>query len=674
MLPDPMPDLKAPSFDFLARTGASGADIASVDWARHPLGAMSAWPDELRIALHIMLSSAFPSALAWGAGLHCFHNDAYLSILGDREVRGQGLPLAELWPEAWHELEPVVMPAFRGQPVSFENYPFQVWRFGRWQSAYFTFSYSPVPGPGGTHGGVLSTLVETTDTVLANLRLMESEERLQMALDASGDIGTWSHDPSTGTTIGDARCAAMLGLDAGQMREGMPIERVNQALHPEDRLPALAAVERALADGGTYEAEHRVPLTDGSVRWIAARGRLVAGSDAKAPVRFAGVLQDVSGRKQAEHEAVRASARKDEFLAMLAHELRNPLAPIRAAADLIAMGRLDEARLQQVSAIISRQVVHLTGLVDDLLDVSRVTRGLVTLDRAPLDVRKAVLAAAEQVRPLFEQKGHQLTLALSSDAASVAGDEKRLVQVVANLLANAARYTPHSGHVTVSLGLHDAVLSLVVSDDGIGMSEELLERAFELFTQGERAADRTQGGLGIGLALVRSLVELHGGTVTARSAGVGSGSEFEVRLPVLSDSAAPDTSPTRPPPQRGAESRNILVVDDNHDAAAALAMVLEALGHRCVVEHDSHSALERALGERPDVCLLDIGLPDMDGNALAMRLRSSPETAHCLLIAVTGYGQDQDRAKTTQAGFDHHLVKPLDISRLAELIAGARQR
>lgn len=667
-----MCDSRSATESDLRGLGATGEDIASTDWSSHALGAMDTWPQELRIALRITLGSAFPAALAWGDGLHVFYNDAYAPILGDREIRAQGTPLAELWSEAWPALQPIVARAHEGQPVSFQDQPFEIERFGQRELAYFTFSYSPVPGPGGRSGGVLSTLIETTETVRANIRLRESEERLQMALEASGDIGIWAYDPATFMSFGDERCAAIFELDPQALARGVPIQHIDEKLDPDDRARNRVAMKSALAGMGDYDVEYRVPQRDGSVVWVAARGRLVGGGDTAAPARFTGVLQNITRRKRMEEEARQASARKDEFLAMLAHELRNPLAPIRAAADLLAVGPLDAARLKTTGDVISRQVAHMTGLVNDLLDVSRVTQGLVSLERSALDLRAVTIAAVEQARPLLDQKGHRLTLDLAADLPTVIGDEKRLVQVVTNLLTNAGKYTPDGGTIQVSLRGDTEELLLLVRDNGIGMDPRLVERAFELFTQGERTPDRTQGGLGVGLALVRSLVEAHGGRVFARSQGVGAGSEFEVRLPAAIGTATTATPAAPGMPQRAARPLDVLIVDDNRDAAAMLALFLEALGHRCVVEHDSRSALERALREGPDVCLLDIGLPEMDGNELARRLRESPATAASLLVAVTGYGQESDRRNTAEAGFDHHLVKPVDASRLADLIANAR--
>ncbi len=366
-----------------------------------------------------------------------------------------------------------------------------------------------------------------------------------------------------------------------------------------------------------------------------------------------------------------AGRRKDDFLAMLAHELRNPLAPIGAAAHLLRLGRLDEKRLRHTSEIIGRQVDHMTHLINDLLDVSRVTRGLVELENEEVDLRQVIIDAVEQVTPLIQSKRHKLHSRISPDSARVMGDKKRLVQVVANILNNAAKYTPEEGGITISLDVREDRMLIDIADNGIGMSADLTAHVFELFTQAERTPDRSAGGLGLGLALVRSLVELHGGGVTCRSAGPGQGSRFSVWLPRLAGGAGAGAVATGSPADTlNAPALRILIVDDNVDAAAMLGNVLESLGHEVDVEHSARAALARARRQRPQVCLLDIGLPEIDGNALAMRLRADPETACAILIAVSGYGQDSDRQRSFAAGFSHYLVKPVNTEQLIVMLAG----
>lgn len=386
------------------------------------------------------------------------------------------------------------------------------------------------------------------------------------------------------------------------------------------------------------------------------------------------ITTEVESRSHVErlNEELKAGARaKDEFLAMLAHELRNPLAPIGAAAELLQMMKLDEHRVRQTSQVIGRQVRHMTALVDDLLDVSRLTRGLVDLDKAPLDLRHVVADAVEQVTPLIQSRRHDLAVYLPLDAMRVCGDKKRLVQVVANILNNAAKYTHEGGKITLRAEVLAAHVVIHITDNGIGMERDLASRAFDLFAQAERTPDRSSGGLGLGLALVKSLTELHGGRASCESAGLGKGSTFSVHLPRLVETGSqPDR---RNNPDRdvkpGAHCLQILLVDDNKDAASMTALLLEASGHQVTVEYSSRAALERARKEAPQVCILDIGLPEMDGLELARRLRAQPETATAALIAVTGYGQDEDRKQTRAAGFSHHLVKPVDVKELLDLLA-----
>lgn len=385
--------------------------------------------------------------------------------------------------------------------------------------------------------------------------------------------------------------------------------------------------------------------------------------------------QDISERVRVEEALRQAGRHKDEFLAMLAHELRNPLAPIAAAGDLLAFGRLDEARVRQTSAIISRQVRHMAGLVDDLLDISRVTRGLIRLEKTGLDAKRVVADAVEQVRPLIEARRHRLSVHTPPESAFVMGDQKRLVQVLTNLLSNAAKYTQEGGSIDLDMEVIGAHVKITVTDNGIGMAPELIERAFELFAQADRTSDRSQGGLGIGLALVKGLVELHGGSVTVTSEGIGQGSRFTVCLPYVTKPAErfdPDRVLAMTTGQ--VKRLKVMVVDDNTDAARMLAMLVEAIGHEVIVEHSSEKALARARLERPHVCLLDIGLPDIDGNELARRLRAQPETARSILVAVTGYGQEQDRRNAIEAGFDHHFVKPVDTGKLSDLLSRIDER
>ncbi len=421
-------------------------------------------------------------------------------------------------------------------------------------------------------------------------------------------------------------------------------------------------------DGGSGQLQLSALHADGHRIWLDYRCESVHGPDGRV-VALRGTMQDVTERVRAEEALRQADQRKNEFLAMLGHELRNPLAPITSGAQLLGQPGLDPARVQHISGIIARQARHMAGLVDDLLDVSRVTRGLVVLAKERTDLNAVVTEAVEQVQALVREKRHTLDLQLLPGPAWVLGDRKRLVQVAGNLLHNAAKFTDPGGRIEVAVTADAGTLTLAVRDNGIGMVPAELERAFDMFVQGERTPDRSLGGLGIGLALVRSLAELHGGSVGVASAGQGMGAIFTVRLPQLD--AAPAALDAAPGQARDAGGLRVLVVDDNVDAAQILAMYVSAQGHQVAVEHEPEAALALAPDFAPEVCLLDIGLPGMDGHELARRLRRLPSTRNALLVAVTGYGQEQDRLNSAQAGFDHHLVKPVDMAALEEILREA---
>jgi len=373
--------------------------------------------------------------------------------------------------------------------------------------------------------------------------------------------------------------------------------------------------------------------------------------------------------QQRNAELAAADRHKNEFLAMLAHELRNPMAPIRNALHVLGMPGADAAILEQARSVMGRQIHHLVRLVDDLLDVSRIIRGRVELRKERVDLAAVVGRALETVQPLLDAKQHQLAVDLPAQPTWLDADPVRLAQVLSNLLTNAAKYTDQNGRIWLSGAAEGSHAVLRVRDNGIGISAELLPSVFDLFTQADRSLDRSQGGLGVGLTLCRHLVEMHGGSIRARSAGLGQGSEFEVRLPAALADRAARAAPTTAPGGTPAAGQRVLVVDDNVDAAASLAMLLRLQGNDVHVVHDGPHALEAATALRPQVVLLDIGLPGMDGLEVARQLRQLPECQDVLLVAVTGYGQDEDRQRSHEAGFDCHLVKPVNPGDLQELLA-----
>jgi signal transduction histidine kinase len=405
---------------------------------------------------------------------------------------------------------------------------------------------------------------------------------------------------------------------------------------------------------------------DGTWRWVFSRA--VPARDASGAVeRWVGTTVDIDARRRAEDALREADRRKDDFLATLAHELRNPLAPIRNGLEILRLTGAPDPRAAGAQAMMERQLAHLVRLVDDLLDVSRITRGKVELRRERVRVRDVVEHAVETSRPLVEAGRQLLAVSHAGEPLWVDGDLTRLAQVVSNLLNNAARFTPTGRRIDVLARREGDQAVIEVRDEGAGIPAETLPRVFELFAQGGHAADRAGGGLGIGLSLARALCELHGGTIDAASPGPGLGSTFTVRLPLAPAPVPADGAAT--PAARG-RARRVLVVDDNVDAADSLALLLRLGGHEVATAQDGPAAIEAARRQPPEVVFLDIGLPGMDGYEVARRLRADPATAGTRLVALTGWGADEDRRRSHDAGFDLHLTKPVEAEAIERVLAG----
>ena len=430
----------------------------------------------------------------------------------------------------------------------------------------------------------------------------------------------------------------------------------------EEILPQHETVE-------DYEVEHDFPGI--GTRTMLLNARTLRQKEGKAQLILL-AIEDVTERQRAAQALKDADRRKDEFLAMLAHELRNPLAAVSSAIELLGAGGGAE-HLEMGRKIIGRQTAQLVRLVDDLLDVSRISRGVVSLRNEVLDAATVVRRAAETVSPLMERRRHDLKLSVGKKPLWLEGDATRLEQLVANLLTNSAKYTEPGGRVELTATRDGDAIKIAVRDNGIGISAKQLPEVFELFSQSDRSADRAAGGLGIGLTLVRSIAQLHGGSVVAKSDGLGQGSKFTVRLPALAEDARRESASRRSAPSLDAfPARCILIVDDNEDAALALSGVLEAYGHTVHQAHDGPSSLESAALHKPQAILLDIGLPGLDGYEVAKRLRQDPDLSHVLLIAISGYCQEEDRQRSREAGFDHHLAKPTDHRELLALLSETR--
>ena len=442
-----------------------------------------------------------------------------------------------------------------------------------------------------------------------------------------------------------------------------------EGVHPEDYDRCLEIYGMSFEAREPFKMEYRLRRYDGEHRWVLDHG-IPQFSPNGDFLGYIGSCIDITERKQMEEALKEADRRKDEFLAMLAHELRNPLAPILNAAHALKLVGLADANQQWACDVIERQTQHLTRLVDDLLDVSRITQGKVTLAREPLDLSTIIHRAVETSRPLIEARRHRLTIALPPGPVRLEGDQARLVQVVGNLLNNAAKYTDEGGHIRLEAAQEDGAAVIRVRDDGMGMPAELLPHVFDLFTQADRSLDRSQGGLGIGLTLVRQLVEMHGGKVEAKSEGAGYGSEFVVRLLALAPATAPAAESSsdgraRPAPY----ALRVLIVEDNLDSAEMMAFVLKLSGHEVQMAHDGPEALDAARAFVPQVVLCDIGLPGMNGYEVAARLREQPAFKQTLLIALTGYGEEESSLRAKEAGFDYHLVKPVKPDGLDSLLA-----
>jgi signal transduction histidine kinase/CheY-like chemotaxis protein len=421
---------------------------------------------------------------------------------------------------------------------------------------------------------------------------------------------------------------------------------------------------------GELVSEWRVIWPDGSTHWLHAQARVFLDAHGQ-PERMIGVNFDLTERKRAEEQLRDADRRKDEFLATLAHELRNPLAPIRNALEILERSP-DPEYTRHAHALMGRQLEQMVRLVDDLLDVSRITRGKLELRRERIKLGTIVNSAIETSRPTIDHMGHALTVNLPKQPIIVDADFTRLAQVLSNLLNNSAKYTDRGGQIWLHVEQQGREVVLSVSDNGIGIAADQLSHIFEIFSQVDGSTDRSQGGLGIGLTLVKRLVEMHGGKIEAQSDGIGKGARFIVRLPIVVDEPAAQPTSGNGQEVLPKSSHRILIVDDNRDAADTLAMLLKFMGNEMRTAYDGQEGVDAAAEFRPAVVLLDIGLPKMNGIEACRHIRSQAWGKNVVLIAVTGWGQDEDRCLTHEAGFDHHMVKPVNPKELMKLLASVK--
>jgi PAS domain S-box-containing protein len=503
-----------------------------------------------------------------------------------------------------------------------------------------------------------------TEAKLAAESLRESEERLRVALDAA-DMGTWLWRIPTDEQILDDSLRRLMGLPPGDKVK--TLEGFLRAVHADDRNRVRGEFERCLRDGGGFSVEFRVTWPDGSVHWLRDQGRAYAGADG-VPLFITGAAMDITDRKESEEALRDADRRKDEFLALLAHELRNPLAPVRNGLQVIRMSP-DRAVRERSQEMMDRQLSHMVRLIDDLLDVSRITRNKMELRRELVALADVVSSAVETARPVIDTAGHELDISLPAEPIVLNADLTRLAQVFGNLLTNSAKYTPPGGHIALAAKRQEEQVVVAVRDNGMGIPAEALPHIFDMFSQVDRTLERTTGGLGIGLALVKGLVDMHGGTVIAESSGPGQGTTFTVRLPLCT--TMPEEPPAGAPTRRASEvaGRKILIVDDNRDGAESMADMLAMFGNEVTVAHDGIEAVERAEQFRPEIILMDVGMPRLNGYGATQRIREHPWSEGITVVALTGWGQEGDRAQSKAAGCDGHLVKPVSLADLQKVLA-----
>jgi len=518
-------------------------------------------------------------------------------------------------------------------------------------------------------GVVVDAFNNMLDEVQARARALETSEKLYRAIGETINYGVWVTDADGRLIYASDSFLRLVGMTLQQAAD----EGWGKVLHPDDAADTLEAWRECARTGSNWYREHRYFGVDGRYHAILAQGVPIR-DDTGQVQRWAGINLDISRLKNTERALLEADRRKDEFLATLAHELRNPLAPIRNAVRILDSDAADDRQRKWGREVIARQVQRMSLLLDDLLDVSRITRGQLELKKDYVDLRSVVNVAVETARPLIDAKHHQLTINLPAENIRLEADPLRLSQVIGNLLTNAAKYTDSGGRIELGARVENSELVIAIRDNGIGLSQEVMPGLFTMFSQVNSAIDRAEGGLGIGLALVKGLVALHGGRVEVRSDGLGHGSEFTVRLPhkVLAAPRAVAVEATSGAANANAVRRGrVLVADDNRDAAESLAMVLHFLGYEVSVAASGAEALELGAQQRPDAAVIDIGMPGMSGHEVARRMRREAWGRHAVLVALTGWGQDHDKQAALAAGFDEHLTKPVDPD-LVERVLTAR--
>jgi len=504
---------------------------------------------------------------------------------------------------------------------------------------------------------LVGAIVDITERKESELRLQASEERFRVLADTVPSM-VWTANREGDITYANSNWFKYCGLIAGRGKWQWP----ELPIHPEDYDSCVNAWKASLKDGTDYQAEIRLRRQDGVYCWFMTQAVPLKDNQG-AVLAWFGATTNINDLKELQEQLRSADRRKDEFLATLAHELRNPLAPVKNSLELLKLAGSDPARIESSLTIMERQIVHMIRLIDDLMDVNRITRNKLVLKKDTILVKDIMEHALEICRPLSERFGHVLHVAYPEEPLFLNADMTRLSQVFGNLLSNACKYTRPGGRIDFRAWRDKQIIVMEVKDTGVGISPEMLPQVFELFTQVDQSLERSEGGLGIGLSLVKRLVEMHGGSVEGRSAGLGKGSEFVVRLPM----AEPPSNVTNVASSKVNERNEcfrILVVDDNQDSAFSMAELLQLHGHKASTAHDGQAAVEKASQEQPDVILMDLGLPRMNGYDACRAIRHQQSEKRMLIIALTGWGQEEDRKRSREVGFDAHLVKPVDSEEL----------
>lgn len=650
----------SPIDDPAAPDGVSGVLVLCAETTAHVLAERRLRASELRWRQLFNQSPGFVCLLEGPEHRFRFANPGYQALIGaGEEILGRSVAEALPWAAEQGFVALLDQVLRSGEPhVALDTPVTMPPELGG--RRHLDFVYQPIRGEDGAVYGVFVIGSDVTSRHVAQEALQRRTEQLRLACDAA-DLGIHVYEPGTGVLEWDARMRELWGLEPDA-----PVDYATFAagLHPED-LPAMrTALERALdpAGDGLYRAEYRVRgRRDGRERWVQATGRVTFRDG--VPERMVGTAQDVTERRLAD-------VRRHEFLATLGHELRNPLAPIATSLYLIRHGQPGDDSVRQAHDVIDRQLRQMVRLLEDLLDVVRVTNGRIELRRERMRIDEIVQSALETAAPYVERGAHRLRISAPAGAVFVDADPVRLAQVFANLVINACKYSDRGSAIELVTDVDAGQVQVRVRDQGVGIAPELHARVFEMFSQAEPSLHRAQGGLGIGLALARGLVELHGGRIQVRSEGEGRGSEFVVTLPVA---AAPAADPRGRPDDAVDGGRpfagwRMLVVDDNVDAADSLADLLRVQGAEVDTAHDGEAALARAEALRPDALLLDIGLPGRNGYEVCSELRGRAWTAGLHVVALSGWGQESDRRRSRAAGFDAHLVKPVDYPELVRTL------